>query len=125
MPAKAWSSWGELRSYKDSNPEDNPDLGLPNAPLVLQVPGKTDSGLRTSHLVEFVDIFPTLAAAASLPPLPSCPEMSNTSLLCTEGSSLMPLLEDPDRPDWKKSVFWQYPRAAHSPTTSRTRWATP
>ena len=28
----------------------------------------------------------------------------------TEGSSLMPLMEDPESSDWKKAVFWQYPR---------------
>ena len=33
MPAKAWSSWGELRNYKDSSFEDDPDLGQPNATL--------------------------------------------------------------------------------------------
>ena len=81
-----------------------------HAPLLLHVPGTTDAGLRTRHLVEFVDIFPTLVEAADFPPLDLCPEMSNTSMLCTEGSSLMPLLEDPHTLDWKSAVFWQYPR---------------
>ena len=31
-----------------------------HAPLILHVPGLTDRGLRSSELVEFVDIFPTL-----------------------------------------------------------------
>merc|ERR1719365_578875 len=67
-----------------------------HAPLILHVPGLTDQGLRSSQLVEFVDIFPTLADAAGFNPLEPCPELSNTSLLCTEGSSLIPLLEDPN-----------------------------
>ena len=37
------------------------------APLMLAVPGLTDSGLKTQHLVEFVDIFPTIVEAAGLP----------------------------------------------------------
>ena len=41
-----------------------------------------------------------------------CPEPSNSSMLCTEGSSLMPLIEDPERSDWKSAVFWQYPRGS-------------
>ena len=41
-----------------------------------------------------------------------CPEPSNSSMLCTEGSSLMPLIEDPQRSDWKSAVFWQYPRGS-------------
>ena len=76
----------------------------------MAVPGKTDSGLRSSQLVEFVDIFPTIVEAAGLPTLTTCPELSNSSHICTEGSSLMPLIEDPESSDWKKAVFWQYPR---------------
>ena len=81
-----------------------------HAPLILHVPGLTDQGLRSKQLVEFVDIFPTLADAAGFNPLEPCPELSNTSLLCTEGSSLIPLLEDPNDSTWKEAVFWQYPR---------------
>ena len=116
---------------------------------MMAVPGKTDSGVRTSQLVEFVDIFPTIAEAAGLPTLDTCPDPSNSSQVCTgqyhnrklqnphehnlcsfkipdgplriphdpsnistEGSSLMPLMEDPESSDWKKAVFWQYPRLA-------------
>ena len=34
--------------------------------------------------VEFVDIFPTIVDAAEFEPLQLCPEISNTTLLCTE-----------------------------------------
>ena len=81
-----------------------------HAPLLLSLPGSTEPGLRTPALVEFVDIFPTLVEATGFPALELCPEMSNSSLLCTEGSSLLPLVEGPTREDWKQAVFWQYPR---------------
>ena len=51
--------------------------------------------------------------AAGFPALELCPEMSNSSLLCTEGSSLLPLVESPTTEDWKQAVFWQYPRGGH------------
>ena len=54
--------------------------------------------------------FLTLVEAAGLQSLDPCPKLSNTSMLCTEGSSLMPLLEEPSISEWKKAVFWQYPR---------------
>ena len=84
-----------------------------HAPLIFAMPQASEassSNLRTSKLVEFVDIFPTLVEATGFQPLDICPMMSNTSELCTEGASLMPLLEDPELAHWKSSVFWQYPR---------------
>ena len=84
-----------------------------HAPLIFAMPQASEassSNLRTSKLVEFVDIFPTLVEATGFQPLDICPMMSNTSELCTEGASLMPLLDDPELAQWKSSVFWQYPR---------------
>lgn len=79
-------------------------------PFMMKIPGITDQGLETSKLVELVDIFPTLVEAAGFDPLDLCPENSHGLQLCTEGSTLLPLFEDPDKDDWKDSVFWQYPR---------------
>ena len=42
--------------------------------------------------------------------LDTCPDNSNDEELCTEGSSLLPLIDDPDSGDWKEAVFWQFPR---------------
>ena len=81
-----------------------------HAPLILRVPGLTDGGIRTSKLVEFVDIFPTLVEVAGMEPLKLCPLNSNDVELCTEGSSLVPLIINPENQDWKEAVFWQYPR---------------
>ncbi|XP_052797237.1 iduronate 2-sulfatase-like isoform X2 [Mya arenaria] len=48
--------------------------------------------LRVSELVELVDIFPTLADLAGLKVPPRCSEPSNNITLCTEGSSMAPLI---------------------------------
>ena len=69
-----------------------------NAPLLVSVPGLKTAGAVADGLVEFVDIYPTLAELAHLP-LP-------THL---EGSSFKPLLTDPKRA-WKPAAFSQYPR---------------
>ncbi len=70
-----------------------------NAPLLLSAPGlKQTAGAKSNALVEFVDIYPTLADLAGLP-LPAH----------LEGVSMKPLLENPDRP-WKTAAFSQYPR---------------
>ena len=83
-----------------------------HAPMMVSIPGVTDSGVVTEALTEFVDLFPTLVDAAGLPPLPLCPENSSAVVLCREGSSLMPLIHNPTRP-WKSRVFSQYPRDDH------------
>ena len=67
-------------------------------PLILSAPGMKTAGGKTSAMVEFVDIYPTLAELASLP-LP-------THL---EGTSFKPLLSEPQRP-WKRAAFSEYPR---------------
>jgi iduronate 2-sulfatase len=66
--------------------------------LLLSVPGMKYAGTRTDALVEFVDIYPTLAELAGLP-LPGH----------LEGVSFKPLLDQPQRP-WKQAAFSQYPR---------------
>jgi len=82
-----------------------------HAPLILSVPGQKNAGKKTPALVEFVDIYPTLCEAAGLP-LPSH----------LEGTSMMPLLDAPQRP-WKSAAFSQYPRGRVMGYTMRTdRW---
>jgi arylsulfatase A-like enzyme len=70
-----------------------------NAPLILSVPHTKTAGQHSRALVEFVDIYPTLADVAGL----SLPKH-------LEGVSLKPLLEDPSQP-WKTAAFSQYPRS--------------
>ncbi len=59
-----------------------------------------NAGAKTNSIVEFVNIYPTLADLAGLP-LPKHPE----------GVSFKPVLDDPNRP-WKSAAFSQYPRSA-------------
>jgi len=90
------------------------------APLIISAPGMKAVGKKTYALVEFVDIYPTLAELAELP-LPNH----------LEGTSLKPLLHDADL-SWKAAAFSQYPRTAkgrklmgYSMRTDRyrfTRW---
>ena len=85
---------GEHQAWaKHSNVEDDT-----RAPLILSVPGMAKAGGATNALVEFVDIYPTLAHLAGLP-LPAH----------LEGTSFKPLLDQPDRP-WKSAAFSQFPR---------------
>jgi iduronate 2-sulfatase len=69
-----------------------------HAPLIVSVPGQKTAGKKTNALVEFVDIYPSLAELCAL----SKPQG-------VEGTSFKPLVENPDRP-WKKAAFSQYPR---------------
>ncbi|KAK2146747.1 hypothetical protein LSH36_584g01041 [Paralvinella palmiformis] len=80
-----------------------------HAPMIIRVPGLTDSGVVTEGLTEFVDLFPTLAEAAGLEPVPLCPKNSESVQTCTEGISLLPLMSNPKR-KWKSAAFSQYPR---------------
>ena len=82
---------------KHSNSENDT-----NAPLLLSVPRMKNAGVRTNAMVEFVDIYPTLAELAGLP-LPKH----------LEGTSFKPVLDHPQRP-WKSAAFSQYPRSANS-----------
>ena len=70
----------------------------PGRRCILSVPGMKNAGKHTDALVEFVDIYPTLAELAGLP-LPGH----------LEGTSFRPVLDDPNRP-WKTAAFSQYPR---------------
>jgi iduronate 2-sulfatase len=86
---------GEHASWcKHSNMENDA-----NAPLILSAPGAKAAGQSTTALVEFVDIYPTLADLAGLP-LPSH----------LQGVSAKPLLDNPKLP-WKSAAFNQYPRS--------------
>lgn len=84
-------------------------------PLILADPDFASAAGRSSRaLVEFVDIYPTLAELCGLDVPPHC-----------EGTSMRPLLEDPDR-EWKPAAFSQYPRRGaymgYSMRTERYRY---
>ncbi len=64
--------------------------GSARPPMIISAPGMSRAKL-CGRAVEFVDIFPTLADFCAIPPQPGL-----------DGTSLVPLLKDPDAPDWKK-----------------------
>ena len=69
--------WTKHTNYEQAN----------RIPLLMIVPGSTEAGSRTRQLAESVDVFPTLAAAAGLPP-PAGPQP-------IDGVNLLPVLIDP------------------------------
>ena len=65
-------------------------------PLILSAPGQKNAGAKTAALVELVDVYPTLAELCGLTLPPKL-----------EGTSLAPLMADPER-KWKTAAFSVY-----------------
>ncbi len=82
--------------------------GATRAPLIVSAPGMKMAGQRTEALVDFVDIYPTLADLAGL----RVPDR-------LDGISFCPVLNDPKRA-WKKAAFSQYPKGGFLGTAMRT-----
>jgi arylsulfatase A-like enzyme len=78
------------------------------APLIVSAPGAEAPGRKTDALVEFVDVYPTLADLAGLP----VPET-------LEGTSRAALLDDPDAPG-AEAALSQYPRGGAMGRSMRT-----
>ncbi len=82
------NSWGKMTNY-------NIDLKVP---IIIRSPDQKNRGAQTSGIVELVDLFPTLCELANI----SIPSYM-------QGSSLVPLINDPQR-TWKKAAFSQFHR---------------
>ena len=80
--------WGKSTNYELAT----------RTPLIISVPKVGAIGKKLKQLVEFVDLYPTIAELSGL-------ELAEY----LEGKSLLPLLKDAEKP-WKKAVFSQYPR---------------
>ncbi|MBI5684808.1 MAG: sulfatase [Verrucomicrobia bacterium] len=104
--------WGDHGYYMGEHSwwggKHNNYEGATRAPLLVAVPGQKTAGQKTKALVEFVDIFPSLADLCGLPPSPG-----------VEGTSFKPLLDNPKRP-WKKAAFSEYPKGGNQGTAMRT-----
>ena len=99
-------------------------------PLIVRLPQSTSSGSRNSGaanqstttvpysdaLVELVDLFPSLAELAGLPPPPLC-SMAHSSMTstCVEGSSWAAHTRSNTTVLRKAAAFSQYPRPADVP----------
>jgi uncharacterized sulfatase len=78
------------------------------APLVVYAPGAKGMGKSSARLVEFVDLYPTIAEL--------CGVNGPQDL---EGRSFVPLLDDPARP-WKTAAFTQVRRGRVDGRSVRT-----
>lgn len=84
--------WGKSTNYEAAT----------RAPLIVAAPGVARAGSRCRGLVEFVDIYPTLAELCRLP--------APANL---EGQSFVPLLRRPEQRG-KLAAFSQYPRPSNT-----------
>ena len=86
--------------------------------MIVHVPGRTDRGVTTSTPTEFVDLMPTLVDAAmpgvTVPVCPRDNKQARYKWLCTQGTSLLPLIDDPNTP-LRKAAYSQYPRGYVKP----------
>ena len=89
--------------------KSNFDLAV-RVPLLVKVPGKPRSyGKKTASLTELVDVFPTLAALAGLPPPAG-----------VDGTDVSALFDQPDA-ELKPAAFHQYPACGMAGEINRTR----
>lgn len=79
-------------------------------PLIVVAPGVTHDDSRTSRPVSFVDLFPTLNELCGLPQLDEL-----------EGTSLVPLLKDPNR-SWNRPALITYLQGNHAVCNERWRY---
>ena len=69
-----------------------------HVPMMVHKPGQKNPGAQSFEITELVDMFPSLCELADIEPLPYF-----------QGSSFVPLMNDPDRP-WKSAAFSQFHR---------------
>jgi arylsulfatase A-like enzyme len=80
-------------------------------PLIVWAPGAPGMGKRAPGLVEFIDVYPTIAALCGLQPPAGL-----------EGTSFRPLLDDPSRAG-KRAAYTQVVRGGGMGRSVRTdRW---
>lgn len=96
--------WGKVTLF---------DIGA-KVPFIVHAPGLTQAGTTSEAMVELVDIYPTFSQLAGL----QAPDH-------LQGSSLVPLLNHPDRPGKKKyaySVVSRGPKLGYALRNQRWRY---
>ncbi|KAK2168970.1 hypothetical protein LSH36_13g25067 [Paralvinella palmiformis] len=88
--------WGKVTNYERAT----------HVPMMIRIPGRTDGGVTTRSLVEGVDLYPTIVEAAGLGKVPSCPNQSSKIQVCTDGKSMLSLIENPEKKH-RKVVYSQ------------------
>lgn len=82
------NSWGKMTNY-------NIDLQVP---MIIRYPNQENRGAQTSEITELIDMFPSLCELAEIE-VPAY----------MQGTSFLPLIEDPKR-EWKEAAFSQFHR---------------
>ena len=82
------NSWGKMTNY-------NIDLKVP---MIIRTPDQLNKGTQTFEITELIDMFPSLCELAGV----EAPDY-------LQGTSFVPLLDDPERA-WKKAAFSQFHR---------------
>ena len=94
---------------------------------MLRIPGLTDGGFVSNHMVEHVDMMATLADAAGIDSVQQCDEKEPFSIdRCTEGTSFVPLARKlantrdannlNEAISWKNASYSQYIRGGNGET---------
>lgn len=81
-------SWGKMTNY-------NIDL---HVPMIIRYPNQENRGAQTQGITELIDMFPSLCELAGI----DAPSYM-------QGTSFVPLIQNPNRP-WKKAAFSQFHR---------------
>jgi len=107
-----WSDHGYLLGQHGQWMKQSLFEPSPRAPFIVVSPSHAGTaGGKCPRLIEYVDVYPTLAELAGL----AAPED-------LDGTSLVPLLADPNR-EWKRVAFSQVRRGKLAGRTVRTdRW---
>lgn len=93
--------WGDhgwkLGEHNSWCKQSNYDIDI-HVPMIIRYPNQPNRGSQTYGITELVDMFPSLCELAEIP-----------SPKYMQGSSFVPLLENPKR-TWKKAAFSQFHR---------------
>lgn len=82
------NSWGKMSNY---------EIDI-HTPMIIYLPDQKNKGKQTFAITELIDMFPSLCEACNI----EVPDYM-------EGTSFLPLIENPDR-EWKTAAFSQFHR---------------